>query len=80
MHEELKEVVNKLIQSKINGFVHFGLDLLIIFQSGLRFPSSFSDLEEKIKHFLKRNTDGELKTSFKILSSKTKLSYEVVFD
>lgn len=35
-------LIEQLLFAQTRGFAHLALDLMIIYQSGLRFPSSFS--------------------------------------
>lgn len=48
---EFIKALTKMMQTKIKGFIHFAIDLMIIFQSGLRFPSSMADIQDKIVLF-----------------------------
>jgi hypothetical protein len=73
-------VINTLIKTEIKGFIHFAVDLLIIFQSGLRFPSSIESITNSIKRFrLIRKNKPDI-VSFKIISTKTQNIHTVVFD
>lgn len=80
MADELKQVVKELFKTSIIGFVHLAVDLMIIFQSGLRFPSSFTDITSKILLLLKKR-EGKLNaSSFRVVSTKTYQEQTVVFD
>jgi hypothetical protein len=52
--------------------VHIGLDFMIIYESGLRFPSDIPEVTNELGNYLKK-TDRP--TSFKVVSKKIKKEF-----
>lgn len=80
MAKDFLLLYERLLKTNQKGFIHLAVDLMLIFQSGERFPSSMSSLIEDIKRILKKRKENKSANSIKTVLTKTRVSFSLVLD
>lgn len=80
MAKDFLLLYERLLKTNQKGFIHLAIDLMLIFQSGVRFPSSMSSLKEDIQKILKKRKTDKSVNSINTVLTKTKVSFSLVLD
>lgn len=80
MAKDFLLLYERLLKTNQKGFIHLAVDLMLIFQSGERFPLSMSSLIEDIKRILKKRKENKSANSIKTVLTKTRVSFSLVLN